>query len=302
MAVIPMGRILRGILMEGQARVLLCDTTAMAGASRRIHDASNVCTAALGRCISAAALLTASTEEQTNSLTMTIKGNGPAGALVVVAHGHQIKAYMDQPQVWLPLRADNKLDVGGAIGKEGRISVIRDLGLKEPYIGHCNLISGEIAEDVAMYCTTSEQQPTLCALGVLVKDDDVLSSGGLLVQPLPGCTEEVLSALEMRSPIFADVSAHLLEHPLEELFEMFFRGLAPQMLSVEALTYACDCSRDKMERVLISLGREELEDMIEKDHSAEITCNFCRTRHQFTEDALTLLLRQANVTASDATE
>lgn len=293
MTVVPMGRILLGILMDGQARVLLCDTTAMAGAARRIHHASNVCAAALGRAISATALLTASTEEQTNSLTMTIKGNGPAGTLVSVAHGFRMKAYIDHPQVQLPLRADHKLDVGGAIGSEGRITVIRDMGLKEPYIGHCNLVSGEIGEDVASYCVTSEQIPTLCALGVLVGEDEVLSSAGLLVQSLPGCTEEVLSALELRSPIFRDISAHLLEHSIEELHEMFFRGLKPEILSVEALTYACDCSRAKMEKVLLSLGRNDLEDMIQKDHGAEISCMFCHERHQFTEEALQLLLSQA---------
>lgn len=293
MTVIPMGRIMRGILMDGQARVLLCDTTVMAGAARRIHHASNVCTAALGRGISAAALLTASTEEQTSSLTMTIKGDGPAGALVVVAHGFQIKAYIDHPRVQLPLRTDQKLDVGGAIGPEGRITVIRDMGLKEPYIGHCSLVSGEIGEDVASYCVTSEQQPTLCSLGVLVGEDEVLSSGGLLVQPLPGCSEEVLSALELRSPIFADISAHLLEHSIEELHELFFRGLKPEILSVEALSYACDCSRVKMEQVLLSLGRKDLEDMIQKDHGAEISCVFCHERHRFSEEALQHLLAHA---------
>lgn len=285
-----MGRMLRGILMGGEARVLMCDTTAMAQAARETHGASRVCTAALGRAISATAMLTATTEEEVNSLTLTLKGDGPAGSLVAVAHGRRIKAYIDNPEVTLPNRPDGKLDVGGAIGHHGRISVVRDLGLKEPYVGQCPLRSGEIAEDVAYYCTMSEQKPTLCALGVLV-GEAVLSSGGVIVQPLPGCGEETLAALEMRAPVYADISSHLLEMPLESLFESFFRDMRPETLGMEAIAYACDCSREKMERVLLSLGRDELTEMIEKDGGAEITCNFCRTRHIFSQEELRALLR-----------
>lgn len=292
MKTMAMGRLLRGVLMGGQARVLLCDTKDMAQAARETHQASNVCTAALGRAISATALLTAAAEEESNSLTLSIKGNGPAGSLVSVAHGHTIKAYIDYPQVELPLRADGKLDVGGALGHEGRLSVVRDLGMREPYVGQVPLQSGEVGEDVAYYCTMSEQQPTLCAVGVLLAEE-VISSGGLLVQPLPGCTEETLAALEMRAPVFADISAHLQEMTPEELFQAFFRGLEPEILADEVLTYACDCTRDRMERVLVSLGREELEDMIQRDHGAEITCNFCLTHHAFGEEELRELLARA---------
>ena len=290
---VAMGRLIRGVLHGGQARVLLCDTTAMAQAALDTHEASNVCAAALGRGVSAAALLVAAAEEEANSLTMTFKGDGPAGSLVVVAHGRRIKAYIDHPQTELPLRADGKLDVGGAIGANGRLTVVRDLGLKEPYVGQTPLKSGEIAEDVTYYCMLSEQQPTLCALGVRVSAGQVLSSAGVLVQPLPGCSEELLSALELRAPVYADVSAHLLEMPLETLFEQFFRGLSPEVLATEALAYACDCTRERMERVILSLGREELTDMIKNQHGAEITCNFCRTAHKFTEVELRELLAQA---------
>lgn len=293
MLTMAMGRMLRGMLKGGQARVLLCDTKDMTQAARETHQASNVCTAALGRAISATAMLTAATEEETNRLTMTIKGDGPAGTLVSVAHGHRIKAYIDHPLIELPLKPDGKLDVGGAIGRNGRLTLVRDLGMREPYVGQVPLQSGEIAEDIAYYCTMSEQQPTLCALGVLIAED-VLASGGVLVQPLPGCEEEVLSSLELRAPVFADISAHLRETPPEKLFMDFFRGLEPEILADEVLTYVCDCSRERMEKVLISLGRQELEDMISKDHGAEITCNFCRERHIFDERALRTLLTQAS--------
>lgn len=292
MNTLAMGRLLRGVLGDGQARVLFCDTTAMAQAARDTHHASNVCTAALGRGISAAALLSASSQEETEGLTMTIKGGGPAGSLVAVARGRRIKAYIDRPEIELSPRVDGKLDVGGALGSKGRISVVRDLGLREPYVGQCPLQSGEIAEDVAYYCTMSEQTPTLCALGVRV-GEQVLSSGGLLVQAMPGCDEATLTALELRAPIFADVSGHLCDTPMETLFERFFEGLNPEILAVEGLSYACDCTRARMERVLLSLGREELESMIENEHGAEITCNFCLTRHVFSEAELRDLLAKA---------
>lgn len=290
---VAMGRLLRGVLKGGQARVLLCDTTAMAQAARETHQASNVCTAAMGRAISAAAMLTVASEEENNSLTMTIKGDGPAGSLVTVCRGHEVKTYVENPQVELPLRADGKLDVGGALGHNGRITVVRDLGLREPYIGQTSLQSGEVAEDVAYYCTMSEQQPTLCSLGVLV-GDNVLSSGGLIIQPLPGCEEDTLSALELRTPVFADISAHLLESTPEKLFSDLFRGLEPEILADEVLTFTCDCTRERMEKVLISLGHDDLTDMIENDHGAEITCSFCGTRHQFDENELRTLLEQAS--------
>ncbi|MDL2317541.1 Hsp33 family molecular chaperone HslO [Eubacteriales bacterium OttesenSCG-928-A19] len=292
MKTMAMGRLLRGILMNGQARVLLCDTKDMVQAARETHQASRVCTAALGRAISGVAMLTAAAEEEANSVTMTIKGGGPAGSLVAVAHGRSIKAYIDHPQIELPPKADGKLDVGGALGKDGRLTVVRDLGLREPYVGQTPLQSGEVADDLAYYCTMSEQQPTLCALGVLA-GDMVLSAGGLIVQPLPGCEEETLSALELRAPIYAGISAHLAESTPEQLFESFFRGLSPEIIADETLAYTCDCSRERMEKVLISLGREELDDMISRDHGAEITCYFCREQHKFDENELRQLLKQA---------
>ena len=293
MNAIPTGRLLRGTLARGQARALFCETTQMGSAATKIHTASAVCAAALSRGLSGVALLTAATEDTTSSLTMTIKGGGPAGALVVVAHGRRLKAYMDHPCVSLPSRTDGKLDVGGAIGAHGQITIIRDMGLREPYIGQCPLANGEIAEDIALYCTMSEQQPTLCALGALVAGDTVLSSGGLMVQPLPGCDEETLSMLELRAPVYGDLSRHLLETPLEELYLDFFRDLYPEIHAIEPLALACDCSTERMERVLISLGRAALEEMIADHHNTEISCNFCAKKHTFSETALTKLLAEA---------
>lgn len=289
-----LGRLLRGTLRNGQVRVLMCDTTNMAELCRMTHEPSNVCAAALGRGISAAALLTASADDpDSTNLTMTIKGGGPAGALVVVAHGRRLKAYIDHPQVELPLKANGKLDVGRALGKDGMITVVRDLGMREPYVGQCELQSGEIGEDVAYYCVVSEQQPTLCALGVLVNEGRVISSGGVLVQPLPGCEEETLAELETRSMLFGDISAQLLAQPMEDFFKACFDGMEPETLDVEGLTYTCDCSRERMERALISIGQNDLQEIIDDDQGAELVCNFCHEKHQFTTEELKALLAQA---------
>lgn len=289
-----LGRLLRGTLRNGQVRVLMCDTTNMAELCRMTHEPSNVCAAALGRGISAAALLTASADDpDSTNLTMTIKGGGPAGALVVVAHGRRLKAYIDHPQVERPLKANGKLDVGGALGKDGMITVVRDLGMREPYVGQCELQSGEIGEDVAYYCVVSEQQPTLCALGVLVNEGRVISSGGVLVQPLPGCEEETLAELETRSMLFGDISAQLLAQPMEDFFKACFDGMEPETLDVEGLTYTCDCSRERMERALISIGQNDLQEIIDDDQGAELVCNFCHEKHQFTTEELKALLAQA---------
>ncbi len=289
-----LGRLLRGTLRNGQVRVLMCDTTNMAELCRMTHEPSNVCAAALGRGISAAALLTASADDpDSTNLTMTIKGGGPAGALVVVAHGRRLKAYIDHPQVELPLKANGKLDVGGALGKDGMITVVRDLGMREPYVGQCELQSGEIGEDVAYYCVVSEQQPTLCALGVLVNEGHVISSGGVLVQPLPGCEEETLAELETRSMLFGDISAQLLAQPMEDFFKACFDGMEPETLDVEGLTYTCDCSRERMECALISIGQNDLQEIIDDDQGAELVCNFCHEKHQFTTEELKALLAQA---------
>jgi len=189
-------------LLDGQARVLLLSTRQLTQEAADIHHTTPVCTAALGRLMTGTLMIGAMLKDEKDSVTITMKGGGPAGTLIAVSTPGKVKSCMDNPLVELPLKPDGKLDVGGAVGKEGRMSVVKDMGLKEPYIGQVELLSGEIAEDFAMYFTKSEQQPSLVALGVLVAGGQVLQSGGILVQPLPGCTEETMSQLELRSPMF----------------------------------------------------------------------------------------------------
>ena len=258
-----------------------------------IHNATPVCTAALGRLMTGTAMLGVMMKGEKESVTVTIKGGGPMGTLVAVANHGNLKAYADNPQVELPPREDGKLDVGSAVGHEGRMSVVKDLGLREPYIGQSELISGELGLDFANYFTSSEQQPSLVALGVLVSGDAVLKAGGLLIQPLPGCSEETLSALELRSPMFADISREMTMASMEELLDGWFRGLKPEVLEEGPLSYKCDCSRERMERALISLGRRELNTIIAEDTGAELGCHFCHNHYAFTTEELKELLARA---------
>lgn len=285
---------LRMTLMGGQVRVMLCETTAMCQRAADIHGATPVCTAAMGRLMTATAMLGVMMKGERESVTVTIKGGGPMGTLVAVANHGDVKVCADDPRVQLPLRADGKLDVGGAVGREGRMSVVKDLGLREPYIGQCELVSGEMGMDFANYFTVSEQQPSLVSVGVLVNGNVVLKAGGLLIQPLPGCEESVLEQLELRSPMFASISREMTYAPKEQLIEDWFRGLEPELLERTPLSYRCSCSRERMEKALISLGRKELQTLIDEDKGAELGCHFCHSRYAFTTDELKDLLQRAS--------
>ena len=287
-------RLLRLTLKGGEARVFLCDTTAMAQQARDIHNASNTCSAAMGRMIAAAAIMGAGLKSEGDRITATINGGGPAGPLCAVAGPDGVvKVTIEHPEVELPLKANGKLDVGGALGKDGQLTVMRSYGFGEPYIGRVNLVSGEVAEDFAMYYLESEQTPSLCALGTLV-GEEILSAGGVLIQAMPGCSEELLDALEIRAELFSAVSQMLREMTLEEIAEGCFRGLEPEILEEIPLTLQCDCSREYIERVLLSMGAAELRDIIEKQHGCEVSCHFCRKHYAFTGEELNRLLEQAS--------
>ena len=285
---------LRLSLMGGQARVMMCETTAMCQRAADLHASTPVCTAAMGRLMTATAFLGVMMKGDNESVTVTVKGGGPMGTLVAVANHGDLKVCADNPQVELPLREDGKLDVGGAVGHSGRMSVVKDLGLREPYIGQCELVSGEMGMDFANYFTVSEQQPSLVSVGVLVNGDVVLKAGGLLIQPLPGCEEAVLEQLELRSPMFASISREMTYAPKEQLIEDWFRGLEPELLERTPLSYRCGCSRERMEKALISLGRKELQTLIDEDKGAELGCQFCHRRYAFSTDELKDLLQRAS--------
>ena len=273
-------------LCNGQVRVMLCETTRTVQQCADLHETTPVCTAALGRLMTGTVMLGIMMKGEKESVTVQIKGDGPIGSLVSVADHGFVRACADNPHVELPLREDGKLDVGGAVGHTGRMSVIKDLGMRKQYIGQSELVSGEIAMDFANYFTASEQQPSLVALGVLVNGDVVLKAGGLLIQPLPGCPDEIIDQLELRSPMFADISREMTFAPIRQLCEDWFRGMEPRILESTPIAYRCTCSRERMEKALISLGRKDLQSLIDDDEGAELVCHFCRKKYMFTTEEL----------------
>ncbi len=289
-------QLIRGILKQGQARILMASTAQLAEHARQLHQPTPVCTAALGRLLTAACVMGAMLKSDSDRLTITLAGDGPAGRLVAVgAPDGSVKGYVENPKVELPIRADGKLDVGKAVGHNGRLSVVKDLGLKEPYVGQSNLVSGEIGEDLALYFTASEQTPSMVSLGVLVAPQGpVLSAGGVIVQAMPGCSDAVLSALEEKAPQIADISRRLLQtESLTQMLHDLFGDLEPEILGTSQPCWRCDCSRERIERALISLGRQELKEMIEQDGGAQVSCHFCNQNYEFTAEQLQALRDEA---------
>ncbi len=282
-------------LLEGQARAILIESTAMVQRAKEIHGLSRIATAALGRTLTAAAMMGSMLKGRDESVTASIRGGGPIGTVLAVANGECIvKGYVDNPLVDLP-RTGKKLPVGAAVGRDGRLTVIKDMHLREPYVGQVNLVSGEIAEDFAMYFTASEQTPSLVSLGVLVSDDRVESAGGLIVQLMPGAREAAIQSIETSAGMFMDISGTMKEYHLDGAVGQLLMHLQPEVLERRDTKYACDCSRERIERALITLGTEELTDMINAQHGAEVDCHFCNKRYAFSEEDLRTLLRAATV-------
>lgn len=282
-------------LMDGQARAILIESTAMVQKAMDTHRLSRTATAALGRTITATAMMGSMLKGEKESVSVQIKGGGPIGTVLAVAHGDlSVKGYVDNPDVDLP-RMGKKLPVGAAVGKNGKMTVIKDMGMREPYIGQVNLVSGEIAEDFAMYFTASEQTPSVVSLGVLVDDTKVISAGGLIVQMLPGASEAAIASVEHSVPMFADISATMQEYHLEGAVNQLFLHLDPKVLEKRTPQYRCDCSRERIEGMLVTLGAEELQDMIDTQHGAEVDCHFCLKRYKFSEQDLKTLLQAAMI-------
>lgn len=285
-------------LLEGQARAILIESTAMVQRAREIHGLSKIAAAALGRTLTATAMMGSMLKGKDESVTASIRGGGPIGTVLAVSDANcTVKGYVDNPAVDLP-RTGPKLPVGAAVGREGRLTVIKDLKLREPYVGQVNLVSGEIAEDFAMYFTASEQTPSLVSLGVLVSGEKVESAGGLIVQMLPGASEAAIRSVEASAGMFMDISGTMKEYHLEGAVDQLLTHLQPQVLERRDTRYACDCSRQRVEKALITLGRDELSDMIATQHGAKVDCHFCNKRYVFSEDDLRQLLASATAPAN----
>ena len=289
--------ILQALLMGGSIRVTAISGKALVEEARQVHGLSRVCTAALGRQLMATAMMAAQLKHEDESLTTILRGDGPAGNLVCTGRfGARVKGYAANPDVELPLNPSGKLDVSGAVGSTGKLTVVRDLSMREPYVGEVGLISGEVAEDFAQYFAVSEQQPSLVYLGVRVRPEDgyVLSAGGLFAQPLPGCPDEDLLLLQEKAAEIEHLSLKLEEGlTLQAALLELFSDMEPELSGELPPLWECDCSVERTERALIALGREELTDMIEQDGGAELTCQFCRKAYSFDADALRSLLREA---------
>ncbi len=288
--------LVRGLIDGGQARFYAISARDLVQIAHVNHSTSATCTAALGRTLMGASLLGAMEKGQDDEVSVIIKGGGPAGSIVCVGRSDaSVKGYIQDPSVELPARSAGKLDVGGAVGKDGTITVIRDIGLKEPYIGRADLVSGEIAEDFGAYFAYSAQQPALVYLGVHVsRDFEVSAATGLIVQPLPGCDDDLFARVEACQSSVPQLTKLVKEGlSLPDALGRVLPGLTLTVLDELSTRFSCDCSRQRLERVLISLGEAELQDMIERDNGAELTCRFCQKQYYFAGEELERILMGA---------
>ena len=285
--------IVRATAADGQIRAFASTTRELVEYARKAHNTSPVATAALGRTLMAASMMGNQLKEDNGSVTLRIKGDGPLGGITAVADSAgNARGYVVNPAVDLPLKGPAKLDVGSAVGRDGSLTVIKDLNLKEPYVGTVPLVSGEIAEDITSYFAESEQIPTACALGVLVDvDQSVLCAGGYLIQLLPGADDAAISAIERGIARVGPVT-EALRGGLDArgLVEQVLSEFELEELSAEPVEYRCYCSRDRVTRALISMGREELEALISEQGRAELTCQFCDKVYHYTKEELEALL------------
>lgn len=288
-----MDYITSAITHDGSIRVIAADTTALCGEAQRIHQMSPVCCAALGRALTGASILGRMLKGYDDSVTLQFNGGGPIGRIVAVSDGRSnVKGYVDNPLLELPLRPDGKLDVGGAVGRAGQLSVIKDLHMKEPYIGQVPLVSGEIAEDLTRYFATSEQLPTAVALGVMVdRDYSVKAAGGFVIQLLPGAEEKDVENVENAIARIPAVTSMLSsgETP-KSIAERLLSGYEIDYFEDMDTRYRCDCSRERMARALMSIGVKDLEDMIRTDGHAELNCHFCGGKYDFGREELEEML------------
>lgn len=286
-------QLVRAISKDGFVKAVAVSTRGLTERARQIHKTTPVATAALGRTLAAASMMGNALKGEGASVTLQVKGGGPLGTVLAVSDNQgNVRGTVDNPLVDLPLRPDGKLDVGSAVGAEGTLTVIRDLHMKEPYVGSVALLGGEIAEDLATYFVESEQIPTACGLGVLVdRDQSVLAAGGYLIQLLPGASEDIITQVEGGILAAGPVTALLHEDgDPESLLRRVMSDFELEILETSPIEYRCYCSRERMEKALISLGPEELRSLIDDQGDAELTCRFCDSVQHFSREELEALL------------
>lgn len=288
--------LVRGTSTDGSIRVFSAVTTELANRAFNIHHTYPTATAALGRTLTAAAIMGSDLKNEGDNITIQFRGDGPLGIMIAVTNEKsEVRGYVENPYVDLPLNKKGKLDVGGAVGK-GRLSVIRDLGLKEPYIGQVPIVTGEIADDLTYYYAASEQIPTAVGLGVLVDTDgSVLHSGGFMIQLMPGTEEKTAEILEEKMKQLPPVTKMLQDGMDARDILFYVTDGFDILMQNQAVTpkYHCPCSVERMEKALISIGKEELQNLIDEQGEAELSCQFCDNKYKFTKEELENLLKSA---------
>jgi molecular chaperone Hsp33 len=282
-------------MLNGEAAVYACDISQMAEEAHKTHGTWPVATVALGRTLAGCTLMSAMLKAKRDRITVSINGGGPTGTIMAVGDAElHIKGYIANPQVNVQPSGDGNLNVAEAVGKKGLVTVIRDQGLKEPYIGKTPIETGEIAEDLAHYLLLSEQQPSIVYLNTWVEPDlTVLNAGGIIITPLPGCSEKTLSAIEDRICEIRNYALHLMQFTPEQEVMRLFEGMDVKILREDRPLYLCDCSLERIADALLALGTAELKDMIQKDKGAQITCRFCNKEYQLNEQDLNMIIEKA---------
>ena len=286
-----MGKIIRAITVDGSARLFFEISTDIVQRAQKIHATSKTVTAVLGRALTAASLMGSMLKDKTDSLTLQFNGDGPVGSVLCVSdYSGNVRGCVGNPSVELPPNEKGKLDVGGAVGR-GTFYVAKDMGAGEPYVGLCNIVSGEIAEDITQYFVTSEQTPTVCALGVRFDiEANCISAGGYILQLLPGANDDTITRLEENIGLIPSISkAITMENAEEFIISTLFRGLEFEIFDEFDTEYRCSCSRESYEKALISLGSAELTEMIDEGKPIEMTCRFCDNKQSFSVEELKIL-------------
>lgn len=285
-------KIIRATAGNGMIKMAVVTARDTVERAREIHSCSPTASAVLGRALCAASMMGEMMKEEHASLTIRINGGGPIGNVVAVSDSEgYVRGYVSDPSVDLPLRSDGKLNVGAAVGKDGMFTVSRDIGLKEPYIGSTELVSGEIAEDLTSYLLESEQVPSACALGVLVDTDRTIkAAGGFIVQLMPGASEELIGKLEDNIFMMDQLTTILDEDGAEAVFGQVLKGLEHHIVGEVPVGYRCYCSRERVGEALRCIDRAELEEMIASGSDCEVSCQFCDKKYVFTPEDLKLML------------
>lgn len=287
-----MAEIVRMISKDGAVVVTAADTTDIVRRMQECHDTAEVASAALGRLLTAASIMGYNLKNETDTLTLRVRGNGPLGQLIAVSDASgNVRGYVGHPEIQLPVNGKGKIDVSGGVGK-GELYVIKDLGLKEPYSGCVPLVSGEIAEDITEYYAVSEQTPTVCALGVLVdRDLSIICSGGFILQLLPFTPDEVITAVEENVNKIGSITSMMQSGMSpEDIARELLSGMEPEILDRAPVGYKCKCSKERMLSGIASLPKEDIEDLA-KDEEIEVVCQFCNKKYRFKKNELLRLLK-----------